>query len=180
LPLIKEQELAIAALETFKTIYPQAFAERMSAKLGFAQPQEAHDTLVEDGLRLLAADRVDYTIFWRTLSHWATEHRLDDDSVRDLFLDRAGIDAWLLQYSEHLSQYPRRMAADLMLKTNPKYVLRNHLGEMAIQAAKTKNYAMVAQLLRVLENPFDEHPEFSEFAGFPPDWAGSIAISCSS
>jgi uncharacterized protein YdiU (UPF0061 family) len=67
-----------------------------------------------------------------------------------------------------------------MLKTNPKYILRNHLGEMAIQAAKTRNYAMVAQLLQVLENPFDEHPKFSAFAGFPPDWAGSIAISCSS
>jgi len=32
----------------------------------------------------------------------------------------------------------------------------------------------------VLENPFDEHPEFEAWAGFPPDWASGIEISCSS
>ena len=38
----------------------------------------------------------------------------------------------------------------------------------------------VQTLLTLLESPFDEHPQFDELAGFPPDWAGSIAISCSS
>ena len=37
LPLIEEQELAIAALESFKAIYPQALARCMASKLGFAQ-----------------------------------------------------------------------------------------------------------------------------------------------
>jgi len=67
-----------------------------------------------------------------------------------------------------------------MLTTNPKYVLRNHLGELAIRAARDKDFAVVAQLLQVLEHPFDEHPALESFAGFPPDWAGSISISCSS
>jgi uncharacterized protein YdiU (UPF0061 family) len=35
-------------------------------------------------------------------------------------------------------------------------------------------------LQQALEHPFDEHPEFESFAGFPPDWAAGIAISCSS
>jgi uncharacterized protein YdiU (UPF0061 family) len=67
-----------------------------------------------------------------------------------------------------------------MLNSNPKYVLRNHLGELAIQAAKAKDFSVLEQLLLVLENPFDEHPQFESYAGFPPDWAGSISISCSS
>ena len=67
-----------------------------------------------------------------------------------------------------------------MLKTNPKYVLRNHLGEQAIQAARQKDFSMVADLLKVLETPYDEHPEFDAWAGFPPDWASHISISCSS
>ena len=67
-----------------------------------------------------------------------------------------------------------------MLANNPKYVLRNHLGEQAIQAAKGKDFAPVSDLLHVLERPFDEHPEFDAFAAFPPDWAATIAISCSS
>ncbi len=180
MPLISEQEQAIAALETFKTVYPLAFAQRMAAKLGIANLNAAQRPLIESLLKLLAAEKVDFTIFWRRLSHWAREQRSDDASVRDLFLDRTGIDAWLLSYSELLAHTPKGLAADLMLKTNPKYVLRNHLGEEAIQAAKRKDFSMVADLLKVLERPFDEHEKHAAWADFPPDWAGSIAISCSS
>ena len=100
--------------------------------------------------------------------------------MRDLFVDRNSFDRWLLQYSERAAHVPRGLEPDLMLKNNPKYVLRNHLGELAIQAAQAKDYSVLAQLQRVLERPFDEHPEFEAYADFPPDWAGSIAISCSS
>ena len=70
--------------------------------------------------------------------------------------------------------------ANLMLKINPKFVLRTHLGEQAIRAAKLKDFSVVRDLLAVLENPFDEHPAFEAWAGFPPDWASGIEISCSS
>ena len=46
-----------------------------------------------------------------------------------------------------------------MLNTNPKYVLRNHLGELAIRAAQAKDFSKVAELLTVLERPCDEHPD---------------------
>ena len=67
-----------------------------------------------------------------------------------------------------------------MLKTNPKFVLRNYLGEQAIQAAKLKDFSQVKTLLMLLEAPFEEHPGFDKYADFPPDWAGGIEISCSS
>jgi uncharacterized protein YdiU (UPF0061 family) len=38
----------------------------------------------------------------------------------------------------------------------------------------------VQQLLKVLERPFDEQPEHEAYAGFPPDWASSLEVSCSS
>jgi uncharacterized protein YdiU (UPF0061 family) len=184
LPLIGQQELAIAALEIYKTAYPTAFDRCMSAKLGFTEVRDDVHALAEDILNLLAAERVDYTIFWRRLSHWVKGRNeipdAADPSVRDLFINQSGIDAWLLQYLELLTYIPRGLAADLMLNKNPKYVLRNHLGEMSIQAARAKDFSVVAQLLQVLERPFDEHPQFESFAGFPPDWAGSISISCSS
>ncbi len=180
MPLIDEQEHAIAALETFKDIYPRAYAERMAAKLGFSEVQEAHKPVIEGILKLLATDKVDFTIFWRRLSHWVRDEALAGNSVRDLFLDRAGFDAWLLSYSELLAHIPRAPAANLMLKSNPKFVLRNHLGEQAIQAARQKDFSMVADLLKVLETPYDEHVEFDAWAGFPPDWAAQISISCSS
>jgi serine/tyrosine/threonine adenylyltransferase len=102
------------------------------------------------------------------------------DAVRDLFLDRTAFDAWMLRYSERLNTVPQGLAADLMLKTNPKYVLRNHLGELAIRQARAMDFSQVDTLLGLLESPFEEHPAHEALAGFPPDWASSIEISCSS
>jgi uncharacterized protein YdiU (UPF0061 family) len=121
---------------------------------------------------------VDYSIFWRRLG--AFEPGAANAPVRDLFLDRPGFDAWALQYSERLRPVDHGLRADLMHKTNPKYVLRNHLGEQAIRAAKLQDFSGVDTLLKLLQAPFDEHPAHETLAGFPPDWASAIEISCSS
>jgi serine/tyrosine/threonine adenylyltransferase len=178
LPLIGEQELAVAALESYKAVFPAAFERRMCAKLGLQGNQPSSRELIEATLKLLAKDAVDYTIFWRRLSRHMAGDKLE--SMRDLFLDRAAFDAWMLQYQELTTHIPRGPMADLMLKTNPKFVLRNHLGEQAIRLAKTKDFSGVETMLRLLESPFEEHPGFDAYADFPPDWASGIEISCSS
>ena len=179
LPLIDEQESAIAALDTFGGIYREAWAERMAAKLGFAQPPEGQAALVERLFALLAADRVDYPIFWRRLSHFADAGFRSTEPVADLFLQREAAHAWLQDFAQlALSVGPGQRTP--MLRANPKFVLRNHLGELAIRAAREGDFSVVQNLLTVLESPFDEHPEFEAFAGFAPDWAASITISCSS
>ena len=178
LPLIGDQELTVAALESYKTVFPQAFEARLRAKLGLSDAREGDRSLIESTLKLLAKDAVDYTIFWRRLSDHIAGGPLD--AVRDLFLDRAAFDDWMLHYSERLGYKNQGLEAKMMLKTNPKYVLRNHLGEQAIRLAKLKDFTGVATLLKLLESPCDEHPGFEAYAGFPPDWAAGIEISCSS
>ena len=185
LPLIQDQELALAALEPYKTAFPTALMAEMRAKLGFVEPQtsfEGDRELVETIQKLLAQDRVDYTLFWRNLSYVANGKPVD--VVRDMFIDRATFDAWyalyMLQYSEQLKQQIRRLEPSLMLKMNPKYVLRNYLGEQAISKAKLKDFSEVETLLKLLQAPCEEHPEQERFAGLPPDWAADIEISCSS
>ena len=178
LPLIEDQDTALAALESYKTVFPDAFMARMHKKLGLTQAQDSSEALVEPLLQLLAQNAVDYTIFWRRLSHAVAEGQFEP--VRDLFADRAAIDAWLLSYSELLALEDKALAADLMLNSNPKFVLRNHLGEQAIRAAKRGDFSELATLQRLLERPFDEHPGHEAYADFPPDWASSISISCSS
>ena len=184
LPLIGEQELAIAALASFKTVFPAAYKKQMHAKLGLVD-RDSHSgtaaqdrTLIEDILKLLAKDQVDYTIFWRRLSH--SRSGTHTEPVRELFLDQQAAAAWLRRYAERMAPIAPTLAANLMLKTNPKFVLRNHLGEQAIQAAKLKDFSQVDTLLMLLESPFEEHPGFDEYADFPPDWASRIEISCSS
>ena len=178
LPLIEDQDTALAALESYKTVFPDAFMARMHKKLGLTQAQDSSEALVEPLLQFLAQNAVDYTIFWRRLSHAVAEGQFEP--VRDLFADRAAFDAWLLSYSELLALEDKALAADLMLNSNPKFVLRNHLGEQAIRAAKGGDFSELATLQRLLERPFDEHPGHEAYADFPPDWASSISISCSS
>ena len=179
LPLIGQEDLALAALGSYKTVFPAELQTRMSAKLGLLTETEPGDRdLIESVLQLLAADRVDYTIFWRRLSrHVAGE---DNGSVRDLFLQREAFDDWLRRYLDRLGAADRELAGNRMLATNPKYVLRNHLGELAIRDAKLKDTAAVEELLALVQAPCDEHPGHEDKAGFPPDWATQIEISCSS
>ncbi|MDO9360900.1 MAG: YdiU family protein [Polaromonas sp.] len=178
LPLMDKQEQALAALESYKTVFPAALEGRMRAKLGLPDAQADDKALIEATFKLLAADKVDYTIFWRRLNGFMPSAA--NESVRDLFLDGAAYDAWALRYSERISPVDHGLMADLMHKNNPKYVLRNHLGEEAIRAAKLKDFSGVDTLLAVLQAPCEEHPAHEQMAGFPPDWASSIEISCSS
>lgn len=177
LPLIGDQELALAALESYKSVFPRAMESRMRAKLGLADEQAGDRELVEGILQLLAAGRVDYPIFWRRLSEFVGGG--DIAAVRDLFPDRAGFDAWAAQYAARLPS-GRAGAAAAMLRTNPKFVLRNHLCELAIRQAKLGDFSGVEELLGLVQDPFAEHPRHQDKAGFPPDWATHIEISCSS
>ncbi|MES2942406.1 MAG: YdiU family protein [Pseudomonadota bacterium] len=178
LPLIDNQEQALAALESYKTIFPDALQARMRNKLGLPGEQEDDKALIEQSFKLLAANKVDYTIFWRRLCSFTPQS--GHEAVRDLFFDRESFNAWALQYSERIMHVDSAQRADLMLKNNPKFVLRNHLGEEAIRAAKLMDFSQVNTLLTLLQSPFDEHPGHDSLAGFPPDWAAGIEISCSS
>ncbi len=178
LPLMDEQEQALAALESYKTVFPDALESRMRAKLGLPDIQADDKALIEDTFKLLAAGKVDYTIFWRRLGNFNTTQGCE--ALRDLFLDRAAFDAWAMQYSERTKSVDQGQAAKLMHKSNPKFILRNHLGEQAIRAAKLNDFSQVNTLLTLLQTPFEEHPGHDAHAGFPPDWATSIEISCSS
>jgi serine/tyrosine/threonine adenylyltransferase len=172
------QDEAIAALEPYKTIFPLQLEMRMRHKLGLSGSQDGDKALIEGILKLLAQNKVDYTIFWSRLTASALSN--DWEPVRDLFLDRQSWDEWMLLFSERLKQQKLGLDTDLMQKSNPVYVLRNHLGEQAIQKAKQKDFSEVERLYNLLQNPYVAQAGMESYAGLPPDWAAGIEISCSS
>ncbi|MBY0453600.1 MAG: YdiU family protein [Burkholderiaceae bacterium] len=177
-PLIGDPATAMAALAPYKTEFQAQFMGRMRAKLGLPAAHEGEAAIVDNILRQLAEQRVDYTIFWHRLSQALADNHFD--SVRDLFIERTAFDRWMLSYLEHSKQTGKALDADLMLKTNPRYVLRNYLAEQAIESAKLGDFSTLQTLQTLLERPFDEHPGCAAQADFAPDWASSISISCSS
>ncbi|MFM8574464.1 MAG: protein adenylyltransferase SelO, partial [Limnohabitans sp.] len=192
LPLIGEQDLTVQVLEGYKQAFPRALGDAMRAKLGLTgalaseDAREADWALVEDLLQLLASERVDYTIFWRRLSQAMAEGLPDGAgaaawrAVGELFLDRAAWQAWQARYQGRVAEADPAELGQAMLRTNPKYVLRNHLAETAIRQARQGDYSEVHRLERLLRSPFDEQPDAQSYAGFPPDWATRLEISCSS
>jgi len=68
-----------------------------------------------------------------------------------------------------------------MNRVNPKYILRNYLAEIAIRKAQEgQDFSEIERLRQLLASPFDEQPEFGDYAKEPPDWARQIEVSCSS
>jgi serine/tyrosine/threonine adenylyltransferase len=71
-----------------------------------------------------------------------------------------------------------------MHRVNPKYVLRNYLAQLAIDALENGDASVMERLMAVLQRPYDEQPENDELAERRPEWArhkpGCSALSCSS
>jgi uncharacterized protein YdiU (UPF0061 family) len=182
LPLIDDQEAALEALEPYKTEFAATLDARMSAKLGLSATQDGDRALAEGLLQRMAADRADFSIAFRRLAGFDSRDGAINEALRDLFIDREAFDAWARNYAARLRSENSVDAerALRMNRVNPKYLLRNHLADTAIRAARGGDFSEVQRLLKVLSAPFDEQPEHAAYADFPPDWAQHIEVSCSS
>ena len=181
-PQEQSAEALAEAIEPFKEEFGTSIQSALRAKLGLATEGADDMTLIDDLLRLMAKERTDYTIAMRRLGEFSSVEGGNNSRVRDLFIDRDAFDAWAARYSMRLhaegSVDAERRAR--MNRTNPKFVLRNHLAEHAIRRANEGDFAEVARLAKVLRSPFDEQTEHEADAGFPPDWAQQLSVSCSS
>jgi uncharacterized protein YdiU (UPF0061 family) len=192
-PLIDDQELTLQVLEGYKRLFPTCLGDAMRAKLGLTgalapeSEREADWTLVEDLMQFMAAEQVDFTLFWRQLSQAVVQQSkastLTDAgwrAVTDLVLDRPRLLAWLARFTARAGHAHFSAMGQQMLRTNPKFVLRNHLAEIAIRQAQAGDFSEIETLHMLLKSPFDEHPGFESHADLPPDWAAQLEISCSS
>jgi uncharacterized protein YdiU (UPF0061 family) len=182
LPLINEVDAVHAALKLYQPAYTAKLNALWQAKLGLVTWQEQDETLIDALLAILQVGKVDFTLFFRKLSGLRIDEPATDSVLRDMFIDRAAFDAWAVQYRARLKQENSIDAerALRMNRINPKYILRNYLAQVAIEKAQQKDFSEVNKLLTILQHPFDEQPEHETYAALPPDWAGSLEVSCSS
>ncbi|MBV7534617.1 YdiU family protein [Duganella sp. sic0402] len=183
LPLIGEVEATQAALDVYQPAFAASIDTLLHAKLGLSmldQHAEEDRALVDELFSILPG--VDFTLFFRRLSGMRAADASGDAPLRDLFIERAAFDAWAERYRARLRAEASDDAARTlaMNQTNPKYVLRNYLAQVAIEKAQNKDFSEVERLLKVLQRPYDEQPEHEHYAALPPDWASHLEVSCSS
>lgn len=176
--LIDKSDLEIS-LEQYEIQLHGYFSQAMRKKLGLLSKQKGDSRLFESMFELLSQNSVDYTRFMRALSYLDTQ---DKQTVVNLFIDREAaalwVDFYLLRCEVEVESTEVRCKE--MRKVNPKYILRNYLAQQAIDKAKEGDYSGVDVLAMLLALPFDEHPDFEQYAQLPPEWGKKMEISCSS
>ncbi|WP_045414924.1 protein adenylyltransferase SelO [Vibrio owensii] len=183
-PLVQREDLE-AALGKFEVRLSQKFSELMRAKLGLHTKVDEDGRLFEAMFELLNQNKADYTRFFRELSNLDMK---SPQAVIDLFIDREAASAWVdlylarceLEVDENGERVSAQTRCEKMRRTNPKYILRNYLAQLAIDKAEEGDFSEVNRLAELLKRPYDEQPEFDDYAKLPPEWGKKMEISCSS
>ncbi len=176
LPLLAdEQEAAVEKAHGLLDAYPEAFESQyftlLAAKLGLSGTRDGDRDLAVDLLGRMAEQGVDHTLTFRRLADVDPEGPADDEPVRRLFDDPAAFDAWAADWRRRLAAQGGDAAERRarMRAVNPAYIPRNHRVEQAIAAVvEAGDMAPMEELLAVVSQPFDEHPELEHLAR-PPE-----------
>jgi len=189
LPLLAEEpeqavEIATAILDRYPPVYSEAMTRLWTAKLGLreARDGDADAELINRYLSVLHRGHSDFSRSFRHLSQLRTDTDEPAHGIRDEIADLAAFDAWVVDYRARLrgEQSDDADRAARMNAVNPKYVLRNHLVQAAIEQAQNGETGEIDRLFRLLQRPFDEQPEMEAYAAEPPADARQIEVSCSS
>ncbi len=181
-PFISEDD-ARQALGQYSRIFKNAYQQLMADKLGFEIHNDEVEQLTKSLLSQMQQSQTDFTNLFRQLCKVERDSDQADQLLRDMFVDRQAFDQWLTDYRQALRQHaqPDAQRQTNMKLANPKYVLRNHMAQLAIEKAEQeKDYSEIDRLIRLLQNPFDEHAGMEHYANPPAEGADQIAISCSS
>lgn len=189
--LIEDAEPLEEILENYQKNYLPKHIRMMSDKLGLKQQADAE--FIAELEMLMYKSEMDLTLFFRNLSNF------DEDKPNEfwtLLLESSYSETFenfkekwtnfLQNYAEILiaenREKPERISQ--MNRVNPKYVLRNYMAQIAIDAADKGDNSIVAELFNLLLKPYDEQPESEKWFALRPDWAktkvGCSMLSCSS
>ena len=148
--------------------------------------------LIQDLEDCLQLTETDMTIFFRNLSDFEGTNFFE--ILENAFYTTAEVskdikekwEKWFQNYDdrlqkESLNQLQRKEKMDAV---NPKYVLRNYMAQLAIDAADNGDYSLINELFQLLKKPYSEQPKYEKWFTKRPEWArnkvGCSMLSCSS
>ncbi len=172
-------------------------------KIGITQGRLEEDDKLLEGLgKCLRLVETDMTLFYRKLANIQIDEvdvdGLTDTQVLEPLRDawyspdaispkhQKNLSGWLRAYMKRVNEEGRDDAERkaLMNQTNPKYVMRNYLAQLAIEKQEAGDSSVLHELMQVMQKPYDEQSEFERYAEKMPEWArhkaGCSMLSCSS
>ncbi|WP_277584238.1 protein adenylyltransferase SelO [Psychrobacillus antarcticus] len=178
LPLIHEdQEEAVKQAQEAMTAYPETYETYwltgMGNKLGIFNLEEEDIWLIDNLLRLMEQYDADYTNTFRLLTLGKVE-----DTV---MFGNKEFDQWHEKWQARLEKQDvsEEFIQQLMQKSNPVFIPRNHRVEEALKAAVEKeDYRVLESLLKVISNPYDYNTSYMDYIAVPPDTSGPYKTFC--
>lgn len=177
LPLLHEIEeealkLAQGALYAYPELYHSSWLAGMRAKLGMFNEEEQDEALIEELLGMMLRYKADYTNTFRALT-------FDKPEDTALFGKKEFVQ-WYEQWQARLSrqQESKDSAHQLMRKSNPAVIPRNHRVEEALKAAEQGDLSVMEQLLKVLSSPYAHSTEQVEYSKLPAQSDDSYQTFC--
>ncbi|WP_152286500.1 protein adenylyltransferase SelO [Flavicella marina] len=195
-PLIEETASLEAILENYKVTFEKKYHLMMKSKLGLFIDSENDKTLISDLENNLHLSETDMTLFFRSLSE-ISKNDSPKEAIKKIshaFYKPQDITAsieekwlrWFQAYSLRLKEEPLQDTDRLkkMNLFNPKYVLRNYMAQLAIDAADKGDYTVLEELFELLKHPYSEQKQSEKWFAKRPEWArnkvGCSMLSCSS
>ena len=193
-PLLESHENEIQELQKirddFSNVMQIKMIEMWTSKLGL---QTFNPTLFNELVKLMIETSVDYTIFFRELSHIPDDiSTLAKSFYGDSIYDKNILKKW----SEWLTTWKslidatnpesREKLSKEMKQVNPKYTLREWFLVPAYKEAQKGDYSRIKELQEVMTNPYAEQSSEIEekyYREKPSEFfeiAGISHISCSS
>ena len=162
-PLLAEETEALEQFDQIRYGFAEAMQQQSqkmwAAKLGLT---EYHPELFKQLMQLMTHSGVDYTIFFRELSH------IPDDvsALKKSFYGETSqqLDeqwqSWLKSWRDLVRNEGNLVEISTKMKqTNPKYAWREWLIVPAYQQAMQGDYTLVRELQAVLSHPYDERSQ---------------------
>ncbi|MEM9547408.1 MAG: YdiU family protein [Bacteroidota bacterium] len=195
-PLIEDVKPLEDALQRYEKMFTEAYDAMMRSKLGLQSKMESDDSLIDNLEKTLSLTETDMTIFYRLLADVKIEDSASTAMKKVEFAfykpkvyasaHRKSWEGWMAVYLKRINEETttdeERKAA--MNTVNPRYVLRNYMAQLAIDAADKMDFSLIDELYTMLKSPYDAQPEFEKWFAKRPEWArhkvGCSMLSCSS
>lgn len=195
-PLIGDPQPLEAALKRYADEYADKYLSMMRGKLGLHVELQDDISLIESLEKALELTETDMTIFFRLLGKIAKSDSATQaiEKILQAFYKQEELEGeiltswetWFEWYQERLQkeELSEETRRESMNQVNPKYILRNYMAQLAIDAANDGDYSVIEELYQLLRNPYAEQPEYQKWFIKRPDWArhkvGCSMLSCSS
>lgn len=189
--LIEDAEPLEEILENYQKNYLPKHVRMMSDKLGLKQQADAE--FIAELEMLMYKSEMDLTLFFRNLSKFNEDNPSEFWTLLEMSSYSENLENFKEKWNKFLSVYAEILIAEncekserilQMNSVNPKYVLRNYMAQLAIDAADKGDYSTIDELFNLLLKPYDEQPESEKWFAKRPDWAktkvGCSMLSCSS